>query len=330
MVKQSQTNNGFVDQTEFKTATKYLFDTLIFTNDVLDIIFLYLENIRPRLNPDCDFLLVSSNGTQFQSLTNAMTMLVHQAIGKYINPTRYRQIIETESSERLTTEEQRIISEDQKHSSQVAKIFYKKKHSRQVAIEGKKCMDKMTKDCRQQSSNLMDIFDSIENEFDVGVLEKSRGIIESETEQPSKTVNSASFQKDSKNIDPYQPIDDVLNDSTDMTVIRAFTSNTIKESNEPQFSGAQASTSGICDLTTRNIVNNHCKKALVKKTGKNVKFTVEEDEYLNDGIHKNGRKAWAVILKDKNYKFHQSRTRDSLRIRSDSAAFKKKFSIIIC
>ena len=130
MIGKAKSNNGFVVQTEFKTATKYLFDTLIFTNDVLDIIFLYLENIRPRLNPDCDFLLVSSNGTQFQSLTNAMTMLVHQAIGKYINPTRYRQIIETESSERLTTEEQRFISEDQKHSSQVAKIFYKDRHRR--------------------------------------------------------------------------------------------------------------------------------------------------------------------------------------------------------
>ena len=111
----------------------------------------------------------------------------------------------------------------------------------------------------------MDIFDSIENDFDAGVLEKSRGIIESETEQPSKTVNSASFQKDSKNIDPYQPIDDVLNDSTDMTVIRAFASNTIKESNKPQCSGAQASTSGNCDLTTRYIVYKRMAEMVVEK-----------------------------------------------------------------
>ena len=93
--------------------------------------------------------------TQFQSLTNAMTILVHQVIKKYINPTKYRQIIETESGERLTSDEQRIISEDQKHSSTVAKIFYKKKHSRMVAVEGKKCMDQMTREYRLQSSNLM-------------------------------------------------------------------------------------------------------------------------------------------------------------------------------
>ena len=55
-------------------------------------------------------------------------MFVHQAIKKYINPTRYRQIIETKSSERLTSDEQRFISEDQKHSSTVPKIFYKKKN----------------------------------------------------------------------------------------------------------------------------------------------------------------------------------------------------------
>ena len=40
-------------------------------------------------------------------------MLVHEAIGKYIHPTRYRQIVETASAERLTREEQKTISEDQ-------------------------------------------------------------------------------------------------------------------------------------------------------------------------------------------------------------------------
>ena len=73
-----------------------------------------------------------------------MTMIVHQAIGKHINPTRYRQIIETESSDKLTLEEQQYITKDQKHSSEVAKIYYKKKYSRQVAIVGRKCKEKMT------------------------------------------------------------------------------------------------------------------------------------------------------------------------------------------
>ena len=50
-----------------------------------------------------------------------MSLLVHQAIGKHINPTRYRQIIETASNENLPKEDQQTVSADQKHSSVVAK-----------------------------------------------------------------------------------------------------------------------------------------------------------------------------------------------------------------
>ena len=45
-----------------------------------------------------------------------MSKLVFDAIGKYIHPTRYRQIVETQSLNQLTSEEQRILSEDQKGS----------------------------------------------------------------------------------------------------------------------------------------------------------------------------------------------------------------------
>ena len=65
------------------------------------------------------------------------------AIGKYINPTRYRQIIETESSNCLDNEEQEWISEDQKHSSHVARICYQKKRSRNVALKGQGCLKKL-------------------------------------------------------------------------------------------------------------------------------------------------------------------------------------------
>ena len=60
----------------------------------------------------------------------------------------------------------------------------------------------------------------------------------------------------------------------------------------------------------------------VKKTlPKHVKFTAEEDANLKHGIIKHGRKGWASILKDKQYKFHHSRTRDSLRMRAKSKGF---------
>ena len=46
--------------------------------------------------------------------------MTYLAIGKYIHPTRYRQIIETESATQLTTQKQLVITADKKYSSQVA------------------------------------------------------------------------------------------------------------------------------------------------------------------------------------------------------------------
>ena len=65
-----------------------------------------------------------------------MSKLVSDAINKYIHPTRYRQIVETQSFNERTYEEQRILSEDQKHSSAVAKVHHQKRQSRKVAFEG--------------------------------------------------------------------------------------------------------------------------------------------------------------------------------------------------
>ena len=72
-----------------------------------------------------------------------MSILVFQAIGKYVHPTRYRQIIETESVQILNVEEQKLVSEDQKHSSNVARVHYQKLRSRDVAIKGRTCMEKL-------------------------------------------------------------------------------------------------------------------------------------------------------------------------------------------
>ena len=60
---------------------------------------------------------------------------------------------------------------------------------------------------------------------------------------------------------------------------------------------------------------------VVNKTGRNVKFTVEEDRFLKAGIDKHG-KAWSLILKENKSNFHTSRTRDTLRMRAESIAFK--------
>ena len=68
---------------------------------------------------------------------------MYLAIGKYIHPTRYRQIIESESATKLDGREQAILSRDQKHTSNVAKIHYQKMQSHQVAMQGRDCIAKL-------------------------------------------------------------------------------------------------------------------------------------------------------------------------------------------
>lgn len=142
--------DGIIDQTVFKTQDKYGFDSLIFSQQVIDIINGYVTCIRSRLNPKCDYLLISRNGSQLTRLSVVFGMLVYQAIGKYINPTRYRQMIETESAAKLSITEQSALSEDQKHTSCVAKVHYKKVQSRNIAEKGRQCMNKL----RDESSSL--------------------------------------------------------------------------------------------------------------------------------------------------------------------------------
>eukprot|EP00111_Clytia_hemisphaerica_P005816 TCONS_00016828-protein len=137
-------SDGIIDQCTFKTQEKYGFDSLIFDRTVIDIVNGYIECVRPRLNPLCDFLLITRNGKQLTRICDVFGRLVYQAIGKYINPTRYRQIIETASAEKLTSEEQATISLDQKHTSHVAKIHYQKLQSQKIAKSAKELIAKLT------------------------------------------------------------------------------------------------------------------------------------------------------------------------------------------
>ncbi len=51
--------------------------------------------------------------------------------------------MKTESSRVLSTEEQRSVNLDQKHSSQVARTYYQKRSSREVATTAKLAMKKL-------------------------------------------------------------------------------------------------------------------------------------------------------------------------------------------
>ena len=346
MVEKARLNKGFIDQTEFKTANKYAFDTLIIDSEVFTILDAYIDYVRPLLNPKCDYLLLSSTGRQYNSLTTAMTMLVHEAIGKYIHPTRYRQIVETTSADRLTREEQETISEDQKHSSTVAKIYYKKKQSRNVAIEGKKCMEKMLGNVRSKStiSNVISDLSSITSKFGDNnpVLCQASRFINLQNEMPSDSSNyqtlenlskqssaaiSSTTEKDmitatqelmnvtslvtndNESIPNYDEVDDM-----ELVITKSIECNQsdliIKEVDRTKISA---------DVELKKEVANN----EIRKSNKNVKFSLEEDEHLKQGLKKYGKRNWSCILKDSNFNFHKSRTRDSLRIRADSATFKR-------
>ena len=97
MFENAKTSGGMVDETIVKTAIKYGFNSLYFDEISLGIVEDYVHFVRPLLHPQCDDLLLNRNGMQFQKLTDLLSVLVFQAIRKYIHPTRYRQIIETES-----------------------------------------------------------------------------------------------------------------------------------------------------------------------------------------------------------------------------------------
>ena len=76
----------------------------------------YISYVRPLLKPQCDFVLINRNGGQHGKLGEITSKLVFDAIGKNIHPTRYRQIVEIQSLNQLTSEEQRVLPEDQQEA----------------------------------------------------------------------------------------------------------------------------------------------------------------------------------------------------------------------
>ena len=154
----SISKNGIITQTLFKTNEKYSFNSLLFSVDVLTLVTGYINYIRPRLNPFCNYLLVCRNGKQISELTNIFGRIVYEAIGKYINPSRYHQIIETEIIEKLDASEQANLSQDQKNTSAVAKIHYQKRKLEDIAAKAKKIMDKLRD--KSESSSVINLINS--------------------------------------------------------------------------------------------------------------------------------------------------------------------------
>ena len=143
MVNKAKTNGGFINQKMFKTAGKYGVDSLYLTETSMQVLDGYINHIRPLLRPTCDFVLVTRNGGWQNKLGELMSKLVLNATGKYVHPTRYRQIVETASSRQLSSSAQSTISEDQKHRSVVARVHCQKHRSHEVASKAYEYLERL-------------------------------------------------------------------------------------------------------------------------------------------------------------------------------------------
>ena len=292
MFEHAKKDGGFVDQKSFKTSQAYTFDSFIMDEDVIRLLDLYVVHCRPLLHPKCDYFLVTGTGQMVQNLSYAMIILVHEAIGKYINPTRYRQIVETASSDRLDSSEQEIVSKDQKHNSNVAKVYYKKKLSREIAEQGRSCVDKMAGGSRVRvNESIKSVLSDIENSknsFDLTFLPDD--ITHGSPVQESEIID----------IDEHSSI----NDTSLQEKVNELCSNNVV----------------MDDLEIKN-------EEIVNQTRSLKRFSDNEDKNLAEGIKKYGKHSWALILSDKNFSFDAQRTRDSLRVRANSVVFKRKYNV---
>ena len=384
MVTAAKQNGGYIDQTAFKTHDKYVFDTLVLTKDVSDILDTYITVVRPLLNPSCDYVLVTNNGTQYHALGTAMSLLVLQAIGKSVNPTRYRQIVESQSATQLSSTDRETISRDQKHSSQVAKRIYQKRLSREVAVEGRTCMQKMVgmggehhtsllantlrktlpgrKDGECSASNTRsvlpqphdgnyempcDIGDHVSNALvagdnDIPCVTRAE-VVESDTEPMDivTTENIVHVVEDEQcTITALSPQGVPDSSSTDSqirtTIVQSTTvpphadkSVAVKDNGVRDTPSCSVSVNGtensidhgkgVTETQTDDIdVKKEDVEIELARGTRLMRFTIEEDSFLRQGVQKYGKGKWSHILKDKDLKFHPSRTRDSLRMRADT------------
>ena len=381
MLDGAKKNNGYVDSTTFKTSGTYTFDTLILSADVMDILDIYVKFIRSLMSPCVDFLLVTTKGTQYTGLGTAMSLLVFQAIGKSVNPTRYRQIVESESAEKLTMAEREAISKDQRHSSEVARRIYQKRLSRDVAQDGRSCIEKLVGSGRddhnaeilrtmnaaaEEHTKEEDVYEEILAEEVVSMIIDDEDDLDEATNcagNPNRDVNSADvvtinappLDEERYEIDDYIAPNNVVHNvdieesvlQTASTITESVSCATITTNSTAPvmtsiFPGSVSSTGSINTqyATDQEAITTEVQSPLllppsyqpdmdieVKReeiarisntTPRLLRFTPEEDSFLRQGTKKYGLSSWAKILKDEDFCFHQSRTRDALRVRAET------------
>ena len=59
MITRAKADNGYIDQKKFKTADSFLYDTLIFSDNAMKVVDLYINFCRPLLHPKSPYVLIS-------------------------------------------------------------------------------------------------------------------------------------------------------------------------------------------------------------------------------------------------------------------------------
>ena len=299
MINLAKENGGFVDQSQFKTNDQYGFDSLKFSTDALDVVNTYIDQIRPLCHPKCEFVLLTTNGTQYTAFCNALSLLTHEAIGKHITPTRYRAIVESESVVRLDQDKQASINKDQKHSSAVARKFYQKRLSREVAEEGAEAMKELVGDERESHTGAL-----------ASVLRESSKNCKDQSQENEPVMES---EKTIVNLDEGG------NGSKSKVKAGSGQSQTTIVIEENTMS-ADVSKAGDTASSLIEIDDIDVKKEELENGKKFLVFTTAEDSFLKEGLTKyaHSNKKWSDILKDGTFQFQEGRTRDALRVRAST------------
>ena len=265
--------------------------------------------------------------------------------------------METSSSERLSPPEQEAISADQKHRSNVARISYKKKLSRDVAVKGRECMKKMLGTRRDEStaeiasilvsSNeseesveltdvLSDVVSSMDS-IDQTVIQKKKELLSpAARSDPSTPVGVATnIGVVSSSSTPVCLSTNVPSSSSTIVGVATNVSTVSGESNDVECTREVRGTGiypmvkldEVSDLVTwpnntQPIIDVKTEEATPpsSRTRKQtMKFLPAEDKALVAGVKKHGFGNWGKIIDDPTYQFQKGRDRNSLRCRYKSA-----------
>lgn len=329
MLDYATEHGGFVDQTKFKTNQQFVFDTLKFSDDALDVINTYRGRIRPLCSPKCEFVIVTTSGTQYTSFCSAMSILTHEAIQRHITPTRYRAIVESESVERLDPDQQAVITQDQKHSSFVAKRFYQKKLSRSVAVEGLNAMRELVGENRDQHTGILAGAlrgdSSVSEGEDLSVSPNTKPADDGEPPAAASSLTTPILSGETHVTQEDTPRPLEASSPADVNLSHADPI-TIDDESVPTTDAVSLQAS--VQVTPTDDIE--VKKEEIRTGKRFLTFTAREDDHLREGFKKYGssKKKWSDILKDNTFSFQEGRTRDSLRVRATSLGLEKKKSKI--